>query len=98
MTPISQPDHARRIVLASRPEGKPLPTDFRLEETPVPEPGDGEILLGVRYLSLDPYMRGRMNDRKSYSPPTPIGGVMEGEVVAQVMRSNHPDYHEGIWC
>jgi hypothetical protein len=56
--------------------GKPLHTDFRLEEAPVAEPGDGEMLLAVRYLSLDPYMRGRMDDRKSYSPPTPVGGVM----------------------
>ncbi|WP_426437097.1 NADP-dependent oxidoreductase [Bradyrhizobium genosp. P] len=95
MTPVSSTLRSRRIVLASRPNGKPLHTDFRLEEAPVAEPGDGEMLLSVRYLSLDPYMRGRMDDRKSYSPPTPVGGVMEGEVVAEVIRSHHPDYHTG---
>jgi NADPH-dependent curcumin reductase len=86
---------ARRIVLAARPSGKPLPEDFRLEETPIPEPGNGEMLLAVRYLSLDPYMRGRMDDRRSYSPPTPVGDVMEGDVVAQVVRTNNPAYRAG---
>ncbi|MEC5406522.1 NADP-dependent oxidoreductase [Paraburkholderia sp. MPAMCS5] len=85
----------RQIVLAARPTGTPKSTDFRLEEVAVPEPGDGEVLLATRYLSLDPYMRGRMDDRKSYAAPTPVGGVMEGEVVAEVVRSRHPDYGIG---
>jgi NADPH-dependent curcumin reductase len=60
---------ARQIVLAARPNGKPKMTDFRLEETSLPTLGSGQILLQVQYLSLDPYMRGRMDDRKSYAKP-----------------------------
>lgn len=95
MTSPSSTLRARRIVLAARPNGKPLPTDFRLEEVPLAELRDGQMRLAVRYLSLDPYMRGRMDDRKSYSPPTPVGGVMEGEVIAEVISSHHPDYRAG---
>jgi NADPH-dependent curcumin reductase CurA len=87
----------RRIVLAARPEGMPKPADFRLEETSIPIPGDGEVLVGLRYLSLDPYMRGRMNDAKSYAAPTAIGGVMEGGTVGVVLESNLPDYRVGDW-
>jgi NADPH-dependent curcumin reductase CurA len=79
----------RRIVLAARPEGNPRPADFRLEEVPVPEPGDGELLLETRWLSLDPYMRGRMDDQKSYAEPVPVGGVMEGEVIGEVIKSRN---------
>src|SRR5882757_1232594 len=86
---------ARQIVLAARPHGKPKVTDFRLEETPIPSPGSGQILLRVQYLSLDPYMRGRMDDRESYATPTPLGGVMPGESVATVVVSRAPDYSEG---
>ncbi|QQX86619.1 NADP-dependent oxidoreductase [Cupriavidus necator] len=85
----------RQIVLAARPEGAPRLSDFRLEEVSVPVPRDGEVLLATKYLSLDPYMRGRMSDRKSYSAPTPIGGVMEGEIIAEVVQSHHPDYSVG---
>ena len=84
-----------QIVLASRPIGKPTAANFRLEETPVAAPRDGEMLLAIRYLSLDPYMRGRMDDRRSYSPPTPVGGVMEGEAVAEVVETRHPDFVVG---
>ena len=86
---------ARQIVLAARPQGKPRLTDFRLEETAIPTPGPGQVLLQVQYLSLDPYMRGRMDDRESYAPPTPLGGVMPGESVATVVASHHPGYSEG---
>src|SRR6516225_8620236 len=86
---------ASQIVLAARPQGRPRPTDFRLEETAIPTPGPGQVLLRVQYLSLDPYMRGRMDDRKSYAPPTPLGGVMPGESVATVVASHHPGYSEG---
>src|SRR4029077_12896515 len=86
---------ARQIVLAARPQGKPRPTDFRLEETEIPTPSAGQLLLRVEYLSLDPYMRGRMDDRKSYAKPVPLGGVMEGESVALVIASKHPAYSEG---
>jgi NADPH-dependent curcumin reductase len=86
---------ARQIVLAARPQGKPQLTDFRLEETEIPTPGPRQLLLAVSYLSLDPYMRGRMDDRKSYAKPLQIGDVMTGESVARVVTSNHPGYTEG---
>ena len=89
------PSTARQIVLAARPQGKPELTDFRLEETAVPAPASGQLLLGVQYLSLDPYMRGRMDDRKSYAKPLQLGDVMTGQTVAQVLTSKHRDYVEG---
>jgi NADPH-dependent curcumin reductase CurA len=88
-------DRARQIVLAARPNGKPRLTDFRLEETDLPMPGSGQILLRVQYLSLDPYMRGRMDDRKSYAEPLQLGDVMIGQAVAQVIASNRPGYSVG---
>src|SRR6266481_2191469 len=86
---------AQQIVLAARPHGKPNPTDFRLEETEIPTPAAGQLLLGVQYLSLDPYMRSRMNDGKSYATPLEIGEVMAGETIAHVLISNNPAYVEG---
>ncbi len=80
---------ARRIVLASRPVGEPKPSDFRLEEYPVPQPGPGEVLLRTQWLSLDPYMRGRMSDAPSYAKPVGIGEVMEGGTVSAVVASNN---------
>jgi NADPH-dependent curcumin reductase len=88
-------DTLRQIVLAARPTGKPTPNDFRLEEAAIPTPGPGQFLVRVQYLSLDPYMRGRMEDRKSYAPPTKLGAVMPGESVAIVVASNHSAYSEG---
>lgn len=85
----------RRIVLASRPVGMPAPDNFRLTETDVPEPREGEILLQTLWLSLDPYMRGRMSDRKSYADPIGIGEVMVGGTVSKVLRSRHPDFSTG---
>ncbi len=87
----------RRIVLASRPHGAPTPDNFSLEPSPPPEPAEGQVLLRVVYLSLDPYMRGRMSDAPSYSPPVAIGDVMVGSTVCRVAASRHPDYHEGEW-
>jgi NADPH-dependent curcumin reductase CurA len=86
---------AHQIVLAARPHGRPQPSDFRLEETAIPTPNSGQFLLRVQYLSLDPYMRGRMDDRKSYAKPVALGDVMEGESVAVVIASKHPAYSEG---
>src|ERR1700720_4953371 len=86
---------ARQIVLDARPQGEPRLTDFRLEETGSPTPGPGQVLLRVQYLSLDPYMRGRMDDRESYQPPTPLGDVMPGESVATVVASHQPSYSVG---
>ena len=86
---------ARQIVLAARPHGRVQLSDFRVEETAVPVPGAGQILLAVQYLSLDPYMRGRMDDRKSYAKPVQIGEVMVGESVATVIASNRSAYAVG---
>jgi NADPH-dependent curcumin reductase CurA len=86
---------AKRIVLASRPAGEPKPSDFRLENYSVPSPGDGEMLLRTIWLSLDPYMRGRMSDGPSYSAPVPINGVMEGGTVSEVVASNNPNFSKG---
>jgi hypothetical protein len=84
-----------RIVLASRPTGRPTPNDFRIEPATIPAPADGQVLLKIRYLSLDPYMRGRMSAAKSYAAPVEIGTVMEGGTVAQVLESRHPDFAAG---
>jgi len=89
------PQTAKRIVLASRPVGEPKPGDFRLEDYPVPTPGEGEVLLRTIWLSLDPYMRGRMSDAASYAAPVPIDGVMEGGTVAEVVASNNPGFAKG---
>lgn len=87
----------RRIVLAARPSGTVAGDCFRLESVPLRPPGSGELLLRTVWLSLDPYMRGRMNDAPSYAAPVAIGGVMTGQTVARVARSGHPDWHEGDW-
>jgi hypothetical protein len=77
----------KRILLARRPEGLPQPEDFHLEEVALPIPAEGEVLLRILYLSLDPYMRGRMNAGKSYAAPVEIGQVMEGGTVGEVIDS-----------
>ena len=87
----------RRIVLASRPTGAPVAENFRLEESEKPQPQQGEMLLRSVYLSLDPYMRGRMSDAKSYADPVALDEVMVGGTVCQVEASNHPDYEVGEW-
>jgi NADPH-dependent curcumin reductase len=85
----------RRIVLASRPVGEPKPSDFRIEEYPVSAPGDGQLLLRTIWLSLDPYMRGRMSDAASYAAPVQIGEVMEGGTVSEVIASNNASFKKG---
>jgi NADPH-dependent curcumin reductase CurA len=85
----------QRIVLAARPNGEPKPSDFRLESCPMPIPGDGEMLVRVIWLSLDPYMRGRMDDSKSYAQPVQIGERMEGGAVGEVLTSNSPKFSVG---
>ena len=85
----------RRIVLASRPQGRPSAANFRLEEAPVPELGPDQVLCRTIYLSLDPYMRGRMSDAASYAQPVQIGQVMEGGSVGQVVRSNLAGFAPG---
>jgi len=85
----------KQITLAQRPNGLPKESDFRLAESPVPTPSAGEILVRALYLSVDPYMRGRMNDVKSYAPPIKIGEVMVGGAVGQVMESQNPKFQKG---
>jgi NADPH-dependent curcumin reductase CurA len=85
----------RQIVLASRPAGEPTVENFRIIEVPLPEPAAGQVLLQTLYLSLDPYMRGRMSAAKSYAKPVEIGGLMEGGAVSRVLRSRHPGFAAG---
>ena len=82
------PNH--RIVLASRPQAEATTDNFRLEEVPLPALQDGQVLVRHHYLSLDPYMRMRMNDAKSYAAPQAIGAVMVGGTVGVVAESRHP--------
>lgn len=86
---------AQRIVLAARPVGEPKPSDFRLEDYAVPEPAEGQVLLRTIWLSLDPYMRGRMSDGPSYAQPVPVGGVMEAGTVSEVIASKNPGFAKG---
>jgi NADPH-dependent curcumin reductase CurA len=85
----------RRIVLASRPAGKPTAANFRMESVPVPDVADGQVLLRTLYLSLDPYMRGRMNAGASYASSVGLDEVMVGGTVARVERSRHEGFAEG---
>lgn len=88
-------DTNKRIVLAARPQGSVVPENFRLEEAPVPRPGEDEVLVRNEWLSLDPYMRGRMSEAKSYVPPVQVGAVMVGQTVGEVVESRHPGFHPG---
>ncbi|WP_281707959.1 NADP-dependent oxidoreductase [Phaeobacter italicus] len=87
----------RQFVLAERPKGEPTDNTLRLETTEVPTPGKGQMLLRNEYLSLDPYMRGRMSSAPSYAPPVEIGEVMVGGTVAQVVSSDVEGYEAGDW-
>src|SRR5919206_2468050 len=91
----AMPEMNRQVLLKRRPNGMPVPDDFSIVDTPLSEPGDGQVLLRGIYLSLDPYMRGRISGQRSYATPTAIGDVIEGRVVGQVMRSRHPSFREG---
>src|SRR5436189_1493741 len=85
----------RQILLKSRPEGTPSLDNFELAQAPVPEPGEGEVLMRNRYLSLDPYMRGRMSAAKSYAKPAQVGEPMVGGTVGEIVKSRHPKYAAG---
>ena len=89
------PKTHRRIVLARRPPGEPAESDFRLETVSTPEPEHGEVLVRVIYLSLDPYMRGRMRDTASYAAPIGLGEVMGGGIVGEVVASRHAAFKRG---
>jgi len=97
-TPVSQTaTKNRQWLLASRPVGAPTLSDFNFVATDIPTPKEGEVLLRTVYLSLDPYMRGRMSDAKSYAEPVAINDVMVGGAVCVVEKSHHSDYSEGEW-
>jgi leukotriene B4 12-hydroxydehydrogenase/15-oxo-prostaglandin 13-reductase len=85
----------RQITLAARPAGYPKESDFKLVESPIPSPGPGQVLVRVLYLSVDPYMRGRMNDVRTYADPVKIGEVMGGGTVGRVVESRNDQFNEG---
>ena len=85
----------RQFVLDSRPTGNVGPSNFRLVETPAPTPGEGQALVRHLYLSLDPYMRGRLNESKSYAKPQELGAVMGGGTVGEIVASNNPRFKPG---
>jgi NADPH-dependent curcumin reductase CurA len=89
------PDANRRWLLANRPTGEPTHEDFELETVEAPDPGPGEVLVRTLYLSVDPYMRGRMRDVDSYADPWPVGEPMRARCVGEVIESNHRDLTAG---
>ncbi len=93
------------ILLRRRPEGEPKPTDFEMVQRSCPEPADGQVRLETLWLSLDPYMRGRMSAGRSYATPVELGEVMTGQSVSRIESSRHPDWAPGTlvlaptgWC
>jgi NADPH-dependent curcumin reductase CurA len=84
-----------QVLLRRRPQGAPVAEDFAVVETPAPVPGPGEVLVRAHYLSLDPYMRGRMSEAKSYAKPVELGAVMEGQTAGEVVASNAPGFAPG---
>jgi NADPH-dependent curcumin reductase CurA len=89
------PQTNKQITLAARPKGMPKESDFKLIQSPVPEAGPGQILVRMLYISVDPYMRGRMNDVKSYAPAVQIGEVMGAGAVGEVVASNNARFQVG---
>ena len=85
----------RQFLLDSRPTGNVAPGNFKLVETPAPTPGPGQVLVRHHFLSLDPYMRGRLNDAKSYAKPQELGAVMGGGTVGEIVESNNPRFKPG---
>ncbi len=87
----------KQVLLANRPTGWVKESDFRIVETPLPAPGEGQVLIKNSYLSLDPYMRGRMNDARSYAAKAELGEVMTGETVGEVIESRSAKFAKGDW-
>ena len=85
----------QRVILAARPKGVPGPEFFSLETVVTPQPGDGEFLIHNQFLSVEPAMRGWVNDAPNYSPPVPVGDVMRAFAVGKIVKSNNPDFREG---
>jgi hypothetical protein len=88
-------DRNRQVLLKRRPTGAPTQADFAIADAPLPDPAEGEVLVRGIYLSLDPYMRGRISGVRSYARPVEVGAVMEGRVVGEVARSRDPTFREG---
>ncbi|HEV7458457.1 MAG TPA: NADP-dependent oxidoreductase [Roseococcus sp.] len=88
-------DKNLQVLLRRRPQGAPVPEDFEVVETAAPTPGPGQVLVRAHFLSLDPYMRGRMSDAKSYAKPVDLGAVMEGATVGEVVASHDPAFQPG---
>ena len=86
---------SREIRLKSYPEGLPTPDDFELATVELPDPADGKVLVRNHYMSVDPYMRGRMRDSKSYAPPFALGAPLNGHSVGEVVTSTDPDFKPG---
>ena len=89
------PFTSREVRLASRPKGEPQPSNFELAETEVADPADGELIVRNTFMSVDPYMRGRMSDAKSYAAPFEIGEVMHGGAVGEVVASDADGFAPG---
>jgi NADPH-dependent curcumin reductase CurA len=87
----------REVVLAARPEGEPKPSDFELRETPMPSPGDGEVLVRNVFVSVDPYMRGRMTGVRTYVPGYELGSPIDGGAVGRVVESKDDRFAPGDW-
>jgi NADPH-dependent curcumin reductase CurA len=87
--------HNLQVVLASRPQGPVTEQNFRFVESAIPSPNEGEVLVRNLYLSLDPYMRMRMNEGKSYAPPVPVGDVMVGGTIGEVAETKDPRFKKG---
>src|SRR5258708_4956063 len=88
---------SKEIVLAARPEGEPKDSDFELRDGPDAEPGDGEVLVRNVFVSVDPYMRGRMTGVRTYVPGFEVGDAITGNAVGRVVSSRHADFVEGDW-
>ncbi|WP_020639641.1 hypothetical protein [Amycolatopsis balhimycina] len=95
MSEQSLPTTARAWHLQARPPGRPVPSDFALREVALPAPGPGQLLVTNEYLSVDPYMRGRMSDKKSYIEPYEFGKPMDGPAVGRVLASNAERFAPG---
>ncbi len=91
------PTRSREIRLVARPRGEPTPSDFELADVELGDPGDGEILVRNAFVSVDPYMRGRMNDARSYVPPFALGEALRGGAVGRVVASGHERWPAGTW-
>jgi NADPH-dependent curcumin reductase CurA len=92
---MNSPGTSKEVHLVSYPQGEPRPSDFAVVETAVCDPGPGQVLVHNRFISVDPYMRGRMRDAKSYAPPFALGAVMTGLSVGEVVASQSPDLAAG---